>query len=104
MRFRQAIARTSVCLLSRFVGLLTDSRSLVSHTRHEYSRRTRCGLLGAPMKHGEIPADRELVVGMVKNICFANARDDFRLELDASYAKESDAGPGSPPCNSGVQR
>ena len=72
-------------LLSRFVGMLTDSRSFLSYTRHEYFRRTLCNLLGTEMERGEMPADRTLVGGMVKNICFANARAHFRLELDAAY-------------------
>ncbi|HET7537799.1 MAG TPA: glucuronate isomerase, partial [Candidatus Didemnitutus sp.] len=74
-------------LLSRFVGMLTDSRSFLSYTRHEYFRRTLCNLLGAEMERGEIPNDRALVGGMVKNICFANAREYFRLELDPSFVR-----------------
>lgn len=73
-------------LLSRFVGMLTDSRSFLSYTRHEYFRRVLCNLLGREMEGGEIPHDRELVGGMVRRICFANARDFFRLELDPKYA------------------
>jgi glucuronate isomerase len=72
-------------LLSRFVGMLTDSRSFLSYTRHEYFRRVLCNLLGAEMERGEMPNDRELVGNMVKNICFANAREYFRLELDPVY-------------------
>ena len=72
-------------LLSRFIGMLTDSRSFLSYPRHEYFRRVLCNLLGAEMERGEIPNDRELVGHMVANICFANARDYFRLELDPSY-------------------
>ena len=72
-------------LLSRFVGMLTDSRSFLSYTRHEYFRRVLCNLLGVEMERGELPNDLELVGGMVKNICFANAREYFRLDLDAAY-------------------
>jgi glucuronate isomerase len=72
-------------LLSRFVGMLTDSRSFLSYTRHEYFRRVLCDLLGSEMERGDLPADRELVGGMVRRICFANARDHFRLELDPSF-------------------
>lgn len=72
-------------LLSRFVGMLTDSRSFVSYARHEYFRRVLCNLLGAEMERGELPDDRELAGTMVRNICFANARDYFRLELDPVY-------------------
>jgi glucuronate isomerase len=65
--------------------MLTDSRSFLSYTRHEYFRRVLCNLLGAEMERGEMPNDRELVGTMVKNICFANAREYFRLELDPAY-------------------
>jgi glucuronate isomerase len=73
-------------LLSRFVGMLTDSRSFLSYTRHEYFRRVLCGLLGSEMERGDLPADRELVGGMVRRICFGNARDYFRLDLDPAYS------------------
>lgn len=72
-------------LLSRFVGMLTDSRSFLSYTRHEYFRRVLCNLLGTEMERGELPADEQLVGGMVQNICFANARDYFRLALDKTF-------------------
>ena len=77
----QINALSSLGLLSRFVGMLTDSRSFLSYPRHEYFRRILCNLLGADMERGEIPNDRDLVGRMVKNICFANARDYFRLTL-----------------------
>ncbi|MEY4939050.1 MAG: glucuronate isomerase [Verrucomicrobiota bacterium] len=77
---------SNVGLLSRFVGMITDSRSFVSFPRHEYFRRTLCNLLGADMARGEIPGDYKLVGGMVKNICFGNARDFFGLELAPEFA------------------
>jgi glucuronate isomerase len=73
-------------LLRRFVGMLTDSRSFLSYTRHEYFRRVLCNLLGAEMARGELPADRGLIGAMVREICFSNARDYFRLELDPAFA------------------
>lgn len=73
-------------LLSRFVGMLTDSRSFLSYPRHEYFRRTLCNLLGGDIARGEIPNDMGLVGGMVKNICFANARGYFGLELAPEFA------------------
>ncbi len=82
----QINALSSQGLLSRFVGMLTDSRSFLSYTRHEYFRRVLCNLLGTEMENGELPCDMVLVGGMVKNICFANARDYFRLGLDPSFA------------------
>lgn len=81
----QMNALSNLGLLSRFVGMLTDSRSFLSFPRHEYFRRTLCNLLGAEMASGELPDDFELVGGMVRNICFANARDYFGLELDSAY-------------------
>ena len=83
----QLNALSNLGLLSRFVGMLTDSRSFLSYTRHEYFRRVLCNLLGTEMERGELPTDRELVGGMVRNICFANARGYFGLELDPAYAK-----------------
>ncbi len=73
-------------LLSRFVGMLTDSRSFLSYPRHEYFRRTLCNLLGGDMARGEIPSDYALVGGMVKNICFGNARDYFGMALAPEYS------------------
>ncbi|MBP6507646.1 MAG: glucuronate isomerase [Opitutaceae bacterium] len=82
----QLSALANLGLLSRFVGMLTDSRSFLSYTRHEYFRRVLCNFLGGLIERGEIPADRALVGGMVQAICFANARDYFRLSLDPAYA------------------
>ena len=81
----QLNALSNLGLLSRFVGMLTDSRSFLSYTRHEYFRRVLCNLLGSEMERGELPADRGLVGAMVKEICFSNARGYFRLELDSSF-------------------
>jgi glucuronate isomerase len=75
----QLNALSNCGLLSRFVGMLTDSRSFLSYPRHEYFRRTLCNLLGNDMERGELPADLELVGGMVRNICFANAQQYFCL-------------------------
>ncbi len=74
-------------LLRRFVGMLTDSRSFMSYTRHEYFRRVLCNLLGSEMERGELSADRELVGAMVREVCFSNARGYFRLGLDSAYAE-----------------
>lgn len=71
----------SLGLLSRFVGMLTDSRSFLSYTRHEYFRRVLCNQLGGQMERGELPADLGLVGAMVRRICFGNARDYFGLEI-----------------------
>jgi glucuronate isomerase len=69
----QMNALSNLGLLSRFIGMLTDSRSFMSFPRHEYFRRTLCNLLAKDMDQGEIPADWETVGSMVKNICYANA-------------------------------
>ena len=66
-------------LLSRFVGMLTDSRSFLSYSRHEYFRRVLCNLLGTEMEKGLLPDDMELVGNMVRNICYYNARDYFKF-------------------------
>ncbi len=79
-------ALSSVGLLSRFVGMLTDSRSFMSYPRHEYFRRVMCNLLGGQIERGELPSDIGLVGDMVRRICFANARDYFGLELDPAYS------------------
>lgn len=63
---------SSVGLLSRFVGMLTDSRSFLSYPRHEYFRRILANYLGSLMENGEIPADFDLVGRMVEDICYNN--------------------------------
>ena len=64
-------------LLSRFVGMLTDSRSFLSYPRHEYFRRILCNMLGTWIEDGEIPADFDLVGTMVQDISFNNAKRYF---------------------------
>lgn len=68
-------------LLSRFVGMLTDSRSFLSFPRHEYFRRVLCNLLGTDMEKGEIPADFDMVGTMVQNICYKNAREYLGVQV-----------------------
>jgi glucuronate isomerase len=74
---RQMNALSALGLLSRFVGMLTDSRSFLSYSRHEYFRRLLCNLLGNDVENGLIPADMELLGNMVRDICFRNAREYF---------------------------
>lgn len=76
---KQMQALSNLGLLSRFVGMLTDSRSFLSYTRHEYFRRTLCNLLGNDVENGEIPHDMELLGQMVENICFNNAYNYFKF-------------------------
>lgn len=66
-------------LLSGFIGMLTDSRSFVSYARHEYFRRVLCDLFGGWMARGEVPADMELIGGIVKDICYKNAAKYFGI-------------------------
>ncbi|RAK63878.1 glucuronate isomerase [Hymenobacter edaphi] len=74
---RQINALSNMGLLSRFVGMLTDSRSFLSYPRHEYFRRILCNMLGNDVENGELPADLELLGQMVENICYGNANDYF---------------------------
>ena len=76
---KQINTLSNLGLLSRFVGMLTDSRSFLSYTRHEYFRRTLCNILGNDVENGEIPNDMELLGQMVENICFNNAKNYFNF-------------------------
>jgi len=71
-------------LLARFVGMLTDSRSFLSYTRHEYFRRILCNVLGNDMARGLVPDDMDLVGGMVRDICYGNAAAYFGFDLPES--------------------
>ena len=72
---------SNVGLLSRFVGMLTDSRSFMSYPRHEYFRRVLCNLIGRDIENGEIPNEDDLVGPLIENICFGNVREYLGLEL-----------------------
>ncbi|MDF9829111.1 glucuronate isomerase [Parabacteroides sp. PF5-6] len=75
---RQMNALSLLGLLSRFVGMLTDSRSFLSYPRHEYFRRTLCNLLGSDLTNGELPASEMAFIGqMVENISYNNAKEYF---------------------------
>lgn len=74
---KQIEALSNLGLLSRFVGMLTDSRSFLSYTRHEYFRRLLCNILGADMVRGYVPRDFDLVGGMVADISYNNAKEYF---------------------------
>ncbi|MFP4522146.1 MAG: glucuronate isomerase [Fibrobacterota bacterium] len=74
---RQIDALSNLGLLSRFVGMLTDSRSFLSFPRHEYFRRILCNILGKDAEDGLIPKDMDLLGNMVKDICFNNAERYF---------------------------
>jgi glucuronate isomerase len=78
---KQMNALSLLGLLSRFVGMLTDSRSFLSYPRHEYFRRILCNLIGNDVENGEIPADMQLLGQMVENISYNNAVEYFGMEL-----------------------
>lgn len=73
----QINALSNIGLLSRFVGMLTDSRSFLSYPRHEYFRRILCNLIGQDVEDGLVPNDMNLLGSMVEDICFRNAQAYF---------------------------
>ncbi|MEB4870104.1 glucuronate isomerase [Priestia megaterium] len=73
----QMKALSNVGLFSRFIGMLTDSRSFLSYTRHEYFRRLVCSLIGTWVEEGEVPNNQQLLEQIVKGICYENAKDYF---------------------------
>ncbi|NDL68642.1 glucuronate isomerase, partial [Anaerotalea alkaliphila] len=77
----QMKALASLGLISRFVGMLTDSRSFLSYTRHEYFRRILCNLIGEWVENGEYPGDMEFLGSVVRDICYNNAVEYFDIEL-----------------------
>lgn len=76
---KQINALSNMGLLSRFVGMLTDSRSFLSFPRHEYFRRLLCNLLGDDVENGELPADIEWIGKIVQDICYNNAKTYFKF-------------------------
>lgn len=75
---RQLQQLSQLGLLSQFIGMLTDSRSFLSYTRHEYFRRILCEMIGTWVVNGEAPNDMALLGDMVKNICYYNAKGFFK--------------------------
>lgn len=73
----QMKALANVGLFSQFIGMLTDSRSFLSYTRHEYFRRLACNLLGEWVESGEVPDDQELLSEVVQGISYQNAKEYF---------------------------
>jgi glucuronate isomerase len=82
----QMQALSNMGLLARFVGMVTDSRSFLSYSRHEYFRRLLCNLLGEDVRKGLLPDDRPLLAQLVRNVAFANARDYFGFRLGQAAA------------------
>lgn len=79
---RQMNALSNLGLLSRFVGMLTDSRSFLSYPRHEYFRRILCNLIGTDVEHGELPEDLEHLGKIVQDICYSNAVAYFGIDVE----------------------
>jgi glucuronate isomerase len=78
---RQLDALSNLGLLSRFIGMLTDSRSFLSFSRHEYFRRLLCNILGGEVERGRLPNDRALLGALIEGVCFGNARDYFQFDV-----------------------
>lgn len=76
---RQLTSLSEQGLLMHFVGMLTDSRSFISYSRHEYFRRILCNLVGEWIEDGEIPDEDQLVQPLIENICYYNAKRYFNL-------------------------
>jgi glucuronate isomerase len=76
---KQMNVLSNMGLLSRFVGMLTDSRSFLSYSRHEYFRRILCNLLGNDVENGELPGDVKWLGKMVQDICYYNAKAYFNF-------------------------
>ena len=68
--------------LGNFVGMLTDSRSFLSYTRHDYFRRIVCQLIGGWVENGEFPYDEKILGELVKGISYNNAVEYFRFDLE----------------------
>jgi glucuronate isomerase len=77
----QINALSNCGLISRFIGMLTDSRSFMSYPRHEYFRRVLCDLFGRDMEAGEVPDSEDMVGPMIRNICYGNAKQFLGLDL-----------------------
>jgi glucuronate isomerase len=77
---KQLNTLSNMGLLSRFVGMLTDSRSFLSFPRHEYFRRILCNLFGEDIENGELPNDMEWVGKTIQNICYYNAKEYFQFD------------------------
>ncbi|QHQ75264.1 glucuronate isomerase [Bacillus pumilus] len=76
----QMMTLSSIGLISRFIGMMTDSRSFLSYTRHEYFRRLLCDIIGDWVEKGEVPYDLELLGEIVKGISYENAKQYFQFD------------------------
>jgi glucuronate isomerase len=76
---KQMNALSNLGLISRFVGMLTDSRSFLSYSRHEYFRRILCNLFGRDVENGELPNDTQWIGKIIQDICYNNANNYFKF-------------------------
>ena len=74
---KQLNALSNMGLISKFVGMLTDSRSFMSYPRHEYFRRLLCNIFGEEMENGELPDNKEWIGKVIQDICYNNAKGYF---------------------------
>lgn len=90
---KQLNTLSNMSLLSRFVGMITDSRSFLSYPRHEYFRRILCDLFGDEIENGELPNDLNWTGKVIQDICFYNARNYFgwKENLQPSVEKKATA-------------
>ena len=76
---KQINALSNMGVVSTFIGMLTDSRSFLSYSRHEYFRRILCNLFAQDMEKGLIPNDEKWIADILKNICYYNAKEYFKI-------------------------
>jgi glucuronate isomerase len=87
---KQMNALSNMGLLSKLVGMLTDSRSFMSYPRHEYFRRILCNMFGTEIENGELPNNMDWVGKVIQDICFNNANSYFGFNVaDKNAAKTS---------------
>jgi len=77
----QLDALSNAGLLSRFIGMVTDSRSFMSYPRHEYFRRILCDLIGQEVARGELPNDDALLGRLIQDVCYQNAKNYLQLPI-----------------------
>ncbi len=84
----QLNALSNVGLLSRFIGMVTDSRSFMSYPRHEYFRRILCDMIGTDVVRGELPGDDALLGRLIEDICYRNARNYLHLPVSSAASNQ----------------
>jgi glucuronate isomerase len=78
---KQVNALSNMGLLYRFIGMLTDSRSFLSYSRHEYFRRLLCNMIGSDVSRGLLPNEPALLRELVERVCFRNVREYFGFNV-----------------------